>query len=449
MINHIGREVRALLRLDHLPRQPRRIRKRQIARLKEKPSAAGVPEPICLNCGTRLEGVYCPACGQRDDDLRRPVWSFLADFGDTLFEVDSRIYLTLLPLIFMPGWVTRKFIDGKRARFVPPVRMFLVSSVVFFLVVSVADVAIMKFEFVPEGEDGNVRVHSTADAEKAADLRASALDELKRKREAALADDSLSEAERQHQLEAFDLAENAIGAADDSFLLTLSKADRQDASGESTSEIGGEGEAQAETRSIEMRNGALFSVTDSDADSGYSLNIDMFVPLGDEGATPIPEGALDSLNIQAGSAKLNAFFERVVEGLKRSASEPRRLNNTFNTWIPRGMILLLPIFALFLRSLYWSKQHYLLNQVIFSLHFHTFIFLLMTFLVAAQAVWGGGVSGGLFFIVIPLYLLIAMKVVFQQGWFRTILKFCVFSFFYMIAFWIAVFGVVVWSLYEV
>jgi uncharacterized protein DUF3667/uncharacterized protein DUF4286 len=88
----------------------------------------------CLNCGTALSGQYCGNCGQRARSRLISIWGLLSDaFGD-LFELDSRIWKTLVPLLVRPGKLTHEYLLGRRARFMPPFRTYLVLSILFFLV---------------------------------------------------------------------------------------------------------------------------------------------------------------------------------------------------------------------------------------------------------------------------------------------------------------------------
>jgi len=88
----------------------------------------------CLNCGTELVGQYCGHCGQRAATRLISIFELLRDaFGD-LFELDSRLWRTLVPLLIRPGLLTKDYLEGRRARYMPPFRMYLVLSVVFFVV---------------------------------------------------------------------------------------------------------------------------------------------------------------------------------------------------------------------------------------------------------------------------------------------------------------------------
>ncbi len=107
--------------------------RRVLRRLSDADEELG-PLPSCLNCGTTLGGQYCRKCGQRAHSRLISIWELIRDaFGD-LFELDSRLWQTLLPLVIRPGRLTRDYLLGRRARFMPPFRTYLVLSVVFFLV---------------------------------------------------------------------------------------------------------------------------------------------------------------------------------------------------------------------------------------------------------------------------------------------------------------------------
>jgi hypothetical protein len=57
----------------------------------------------------------------------------LADAAGDLFNFDSRLWRSLGTLAFKPGRLTRSYIEGQRARYAPPFRMYVVTSVAFFL----------------------------------------------------------------------------------------------------------------------------------------------------------------------------------------------------------------------------------------------------------------------------------------------------------------------------
>ena len=88
----------------------------------------------CANCGVALAGLYCHACGQRHEPHIHSIGHFLAEAAESVTHADSRLWRTLLPLLFRPGFLTVEFFAGRRARYLPPIRLYLVLSVALFLV---------------------------------------------------------------------------------------------------------------------------------------------------------------------------------------------------------------------------------------------------------------------------------------------------------------------------
>jgi len=87
----------------------------------------------CPNCGSAHVEQYCASCGQRAAELRTPVSAFLREALDDVFSFDSRIWRTLIALFRRPGSLTADYWRGRRARFVTPLRLYLIVSLVSFL----------------------------------------------------------------------------------------------------------------------------------------------------------------------------------------------------------------------------------------------------------------------------------------------------------------------------
>lgn len=123
----------------------------------------------CLNCGARLRGQYCGTCGQRSRSRLISLWELVSDaFGD-LLEIDSRLWQTLIPLLIRPGRLTYDYLQGKRARFMPPFRMYLVLSLLFFVVAFFDPREELSLLFEPEPEAPAEEAQQRAeDAEEAA-----------------------------------------------------------------------------------------------------------------------------------------------------------------------------------------------------------------------------------------------------------------------------------------
>jgi hypothetical protein len=92
---------------------------------------------LCANCGAALAGQYCSTCGQRVEPHAHSLWSFVAEAAEALTHADSSLWRTLGPLLCRPGFLTQQFLDGRRARYLPPVRLYLALSFLFFLSVTI------------------------------------------------------------------------------------------------------------------------------------------------------------------------------------------------------------------------------------------------------------------------------------------------------------------------
>lgn len=97
----------------------------------------------CANCDTPLAGDYCAQCGQSVVATNRTVISLATDFADDAFDWDGRLLRTMRTLYLRPGKVARDYVDGRRARYTPPIRLYLLASLLFFVVV-----ALLNFRFI-------------------------------------------------------------------------------------------------------------------------------------------------------------------------------------------------------------------------------------------------------------------------------------------------------------
>lgn len=88
----------------------------------------------CLNCGQPLAGRYCASCGQEDHPLAVALPRLILDFLSDAFQFDARIWHTLGLMLFHPGRLTSEYLAGRRQRYIPPVRLYLFVSIVFFVI---------------------------------------------------------------------------------------------------------------------------------------------------------------------------------------------------------------------------------------------------------------------------------------------------------------------------
>ncbi len=101
---------------------------------KQKPRIPQSAE--CLNCGTPLNSHFCPECGQKNKEYNLTFKDFFSVFLEELLDVDSRVLRSLRLLFTKPGFLTSEYVKGRRIRYLPPVRIYLVASVLFFVFLS-------------------------------------------------------------------------------------------------------------------------------------------------------------------------------------------------------------------------------------------------------------------------------------------------------------------------
>ena len=92
----------------------------------------------CLNCGAELTGRYCANCSQAADVHVPSTRELLHDALEGITHSDSRLWRTLNLLWFKPGKLSQEFVAGRRAAYLPPFRLYLVLSILFFLVTSLS-----------------------------------------------------------------------------------------------------------------------------------------------------------------------------------------------------------------------------------------------------------------------------------------------------------------------
>jgi hypothetical protein len=89
----------------------------------------------CLNCGAQLDGAFCSSCGQRAH-LHRSLVHLGHDILHGVFHFEGKMWRTIPELFFHPGRLTRRYIDGERAKFVSPMALYLFTVFLMFGVFS-------------------------------------------------------------------------------------------------------------------------------------------------------------------------------------------------------------------------------------------------------------------------------------------------------------------------
>lgn len=94
------------------------------------------PNIICKNCETKFVGNFCPNCGQSTKDYDKPFGFIMYDLMGNIFAFDTRLWRTLVTILFKPGKMAHEFIIGHRIRYMPPFRFYIFVSFVFFMLLN-------------------------------------------------------------------------------------------------------------------------------------------------------------------------------------------------------------------------------------------------------------------------------------------------------------------------
>jgi hypothetical protein len=270
----------------------------------------------CPNCGESVTENFCPSCGQAVRDKRGPLFALLGDFFAEFFSIDGR-HLRTAARLWSPGRLTQLYLKGKRASYVPPVRVYFVASLVFFLLVGFP---------VPKAENFNVWV-----------------------------DDML------------------IGR------------DEPDP---------------------DLGNIQLLSLDDTSSVSRW--------------VEPYLSPKLEQL--QAMSAQ--DLLDGVVSGLERT--------------VPTTLIFFVPLLALALKLLYIRRSFFYVDHLVFALHFQSFMFLVLVLARLANLILLGRLYPGfftyvgVFYLILPVYIIVAMRRVYGQSWVVTMAKSALLGILYML-----------------
>jgi hypothetical protein len=161
--------------------------------------------------------------------------------------------------------------------------------------------------------------------------------------------------------------------------------------------------------------------------------------MGDTGNGPnIDLGVKDTLSVPALLRPVNRHLLATEARLEAMPADEviRLAMNGFLQNLPTALFLLMPVFAMILKVLYFRRKRFYVEHFVFALHVHAFAFLLFTVILLAP--WGWvGIVAQLWF---AIYLYWAMKRVYGQGWMRTLVKYGVLGWTYLFIMLIGMLG---------
>jgi hypothetical protein len=124
---------------------------------------SSAPPAHCKNCAAPLTGRYCANCSQAADVHVPSTRELFHELLEGLTHSDSRLWRTLICLWFKPGKLTEEFIAGRRVAYLPPFRLYLIVSILFFLIASFTHTRVQFVKFDSPSSTDAAHVSSCAD----------------------------------------------------------------------------------------------------------------------------------------------------------------------------------------------------------------------------------------------------------------------------------------------
>ena len=365
-------------------------------------------ERMCENCGRPRAERFCSQCGQNDRTYSRSLFPVLGELVRESFEFDGRLAQTLKLLLFKPGSLSTEFARNRRARYMTPVRLYLFTSVIFFLTMSLA------MSRVPNPlEEEPDQDPSSGLAEIPADV----LDSLE-----AVVPGLRLQIDGEDVPVSTEISESGIAAlranlepSQHGKLDDLLKRESARPTQITLALLAAAFDSEARASSADGRQGDPGPDSESAAEDTLSGPRDGTVageaPAGAAVVLPTSQGFLARMFLNSAVDLMHdpdAFTERIIGNLSIA------------------MFFLLPVYALMLAVLYWRKKRYYIEHLVFGMHVHSFMFMIVTLMLVASitpmGAAGQGWTQGILGLVVMAYPIIALRRFYGNGWFVTLVK---------------------------
>ena len=331
-------------------------------------------EKICLNCNTELTGRFCPNCGQENIEPRETFWGLITHFFNDITHFDGKFFSSLKYLVIKPGFLPAEFMKGRRADYLNPIRMYVFTSAVFFL--------IFYNKYTPEYRFDKNTSFIEMNKEKLDKFKAKAYETASNKQDSLAIDSGFA------------------------FLNKVALEDDKDT-----------------TKTNYNTTVAGINFKTGTTESKYKSKQEY-----------------DSIQLTLPADQKDNWFERQLEYKNIHISSKYGDDNSalwtdvskkFIHLFPYMLFVSLPLYALFLKLLYVRKKRYYVEHIIFLIYLYifTFLFLLLYFGVDAMYdKWGFGwikIIKGILLLAGTYYAYKSMRKFYEQGRFKTFLKFSI------------------------
>ena len=373
-------------------------------------------EKICLNCNSELQGRYCHQCGQENIEPKESVWGLVSHFFYDITHFDGKFFGTTAKLITKPGFLPNEYMSGRRARYLHPIRMYVFTSAVFFLVFF----SLFHIEHLERMNPNVGRVQPTDSDAQSAKLDSAETAALK---EANDKDDSAA------IIKSFVVARKVTAVTSGTY-----RYHAIDSAGAVPANSTGQSKAAGATSKKDSGVTAGGLKVNKSTKRGMTINgkeISTVQEYNSIQAT-LPADERDNwlerrINIR--NLELKERYKDDNEALFKD------LLNKFLHTFPYLLFLSLPLYALFLKLLYIRrKQFYYTDHAIFLIYLYIFTFILLLLVFSFDKLqkslnWNWVMAIEAFLLLYGVwYAYKAMRKFYMQGTGKTMLKFMVLNF---------------------
>lgn len=365
-----------------------------------------IKKPTCQNCENPYEEgfEFCPHCGQKTNE-NLTIGVLFYNTISNYFSFDARFLKSFIPLMFRPGYLANKFLEGKRLLFLHPAQMYLFVSVIFFFILSFST-----RKLVAEADDKINR--GITDTEKIFEKTFDSLRVNNKVIDSIKTEKILSPLKQNKEL---------LGLTDEDFKITDSIVNAANSG----------------------NNGPLFNFNFN----GSRKKVDSLIKTGaDDRAILVTMGM--SKDTEEGDIAY-AFYKKMLD-LKTGEETFGSIIQAFFDTIPISMFFLLPLFALILKLFYYKRGRYT-HHLVFSFYFFSFLFTVFSIIFAinlfidyyqpnpgvidsSNVEYSNGIPGWINALIVLstyIYFYIALLNFYKRNWFFTLIKSGVITFIFL------------------
>ena len=357
----------------------------------------------CYSCETPMSGLYCMACGQKNDNFRRSIFSLIWETLSSVTALEGRMWRTGGALIAKPGKVAREYADGARTKWSSPVRAYLAMSLLLFGYLSIFNVNIMSLDvnLVPMPcAEGTV-----------ADLPA---DQLQLSIKTKFFEPTSVYSARLATRDMATIEKRLIGDGM-GFKLDLGEPEV-----ECSNKDGGQFGTLGTSPLSDIREAVSEAINDPEVQAAIEKNKENKASTAsDTAAETAAEEANDDTSIVLNGETINP--QSITQMGLLFLRDPARFNRSFASYIPRLMFFMMPLTMLlgwfFIRG---RGNALLYDHLVHASYVHAVTYFLMFTALILSRVISGGALTKILAIALLLYLPISAKRMFRRGWVKSI-----------------------------